>query len=82
MIWRVVSDAASNTAFPSEISETFATSVFGSAKPSGVVGDPALAYRVHTSTSPSYGSTVSISWSISARIAISSDAIATSSSDS
>src|SRR6185295_1339660 len=56
---------------------------FGQA--ASVVGRPAPAgrpYLLHTSTCPSYGSYVSISWSISARIAISSDAIATRSSDS
>ena len=39
-------------------------------------------YRVHTITSLSYGSYVSISWSITARIAISSEASTTMSSPS
>src|SRR6478736_3614336 len=51
-------------------------------QPAGVIRDLALAYRFHTSTSPSYGSYVSISWSMIARIAISSEARATRSSDS
>src|SRR4051794_1401346 len=51
-------------------------------QPTGVIRDLALAYRFHTSTSPSYGSYVSISWSMIARIAISSEARATRSSDS
>jgi len=51
-------------------------------KPPRVVGDAALTYRCHTITSPSNGSYVSISRSITARIAISSDASATMSSPS
>ena len=52
-------------------------------KPARVVRDHALAgQRVHTITSPSYGSHVSISWSTIARIAISSEASATMSSAS
>src|SRR5207253_8204921 len=49
-----------------------------------VVGGPALAgaHSVHTSTSLSYGSYVSISWSMMARMPTSSEAIATRLSDS
>src|SRR2546425_4952281 len=50
-------------------------------EPARVVGDALLSYRCHTSTSRSNGSYVSISWPTSCRIAISSDAIATRSSD-
>src|SRR5204862_390344 len=51
-------------------------------EPARVVGDHPLTYRVHTITSPSYGPQVSISWSTTARIAISSDASTTLSSAS
>ena len=54
----------------------------GLGEPARVVRDLPLAYRCHTRTSRSYGSYVSISWSTSWRIAISSDASATRSSDS
>ena len=47
-----------------------------------VVRDATLSYRCHTITSPSYGSYVSISRSTMARIAISSEARATTSSAS
>ncbi len=82
LIWRVERSRASNTARSPSTSEILGMSAVGSDEPARVVGDLALAYRVHTSTSPSYGSYVSISWSMIARIAISSDASATMSSPS
>ena len=73
---------ASKVARPPSTSAVLGASAKRLREATRVIGDAPFTYRCHTITSPSYGSYVSISRSMTARIAISSDASATTSSDS